>query len=1070
MNTLKVYKSSAGSGKTFILVLEYLKLVLAHPDDYKAILAITFTNKAADEMKHRIIDALVSLSSGEDTAVRKILSEQFSDSDLTKKSERALKNILHDYSSFSVSTIDSFFQKILRALAREINLPLNMEVEVEMDDAILEVTDKLLKEIGIDKELTQWLTDLAIQKIDDEKGWNLEKDIASVARELFKEKRHNSKTLSREEIQKHYKRLLLIRQHFENKMKDSGNKALAIIQKNNLEISDFSHGSKGVAGYFLKIINGKDSEDYKIKGRVADAMQSSEKWATKKSDRRNEILTVASEELIPLLLNINSYVEIEFRNYQSAVEVIRKIYLFGLVNDLQKKFSEYREDNNVILLSDTTRLLNNVIHDQDAPFLYEKTGNRYKHLLIDEFQDTSQLQWKNLLPLIINTLGSGFTTLIVGDAKQSIYRWRGGNMNLLLTGIFNDLNNFKSLIKEEVLSVNYRSKKSVIEFNNSFFKNAPELVNEQLGMNNYPPLQLAYNEDLKQKIDTRNEIGGFVRMRFLTASEKDNGKDGWKDPAFTELLSTIKKLLENNYSYKDICILVRKNSDGNDIANMLFENGIEEIISPDSLLITSSPKISFILDVFRFLLDNSNAIAKSEIIYYYRRYLTDNKNENWHEVFSDHKKAGFKSKNNFEKNKGTLFEGLEGNLFNRILPESFTSQISSFSKLPVYELTEQLMSIFNLNSSPDSYMQRFQDLVLEYSSKSNSSLDGFLNWWENSKSVSNASVIIPENTDAIKIMTIHRSKGLQFPIVLMPFTDWRLLPKPNELMWMDTKDSPLEELGMVVVSSSDKLRDTYFQKEYEEEVNQTIIDNINMLYVAFTRAEEKLFVWCPADNKNELNSISKLIFRTCQSIDIDFSDTFDIGMDEPRKQEDLRKKKHMDTQYLKTYPSTLWQDKLSLASHSGDLLSIFNDKKMSKINYGILVHSVLAEIHKISEVDSVVEKILFEGIINEEDSLQLKNEIKGILNVPEIAKLFNESYKIFAERELLMPDGEVFRPDRVLIKNNAAIVIDFKTGRREKKHIDQIIGYARILHSIGYEEVESKIVYLTDRSVLDISN
>ena len=1073
METLKIYKSSAGSGKTYTLVLEYLKLVLLHPEEYKSILAITFTNKSAEEMKTRIIEALVSLSNNEKSSIRTILSEEFTEIDITKKAGKALKNILHDYSSFSVCTIDSFFQRILRALAREIHLPLNLQVEVELDDAILDSTDRLLKEVGVDKELTEWMTQLALQKMDDDKGWNLEKDIEVVAKELFKEERHNAKILTRDEIHTNYKKLKATKNSFEKKMNEFGENVLSQIQNHGLSVSDFSYGLKGVAAYFQKICSSSNPDNYKPKARVLEALLDPEKWTTKKSNTRETILELAENKLIPQLQVIINFVDSEYKNYMTAIEILKKIFLFGIVNDLQKKITEYRNENNVILLSDTTQLLSKVIHESDAPFLYEKTGNRYKHLLIDEFQDTSILQWKNLLPLIVNSLGSGFTTLVVGDAKQSIYRWRGGNMNLLLSDLFSDLKQFKSMMKEEVLSINYRSKKNIVEFNNNFFKNAPILANEGVGMNNFVPLSLAYGIDLLQKTFQKNDSGGYVNIQFLKKEIKEEeNESGWKNKAFTEMLYSIKDLLNKGYQYKDICILVRKNTDGNDLANRLFQNGIEEVISPDSLLIKSSPRISFIINIFRFLSDNRNTISRSEIIYYYRRYILKNIDDNWHQLFEDHKKSGLKKKTKTASSKAKpqpLFEGLEENAFNQYLPESFTSYISTLGKLPIYELGEQIIRIFNLNAIQDSYIQRLLDLILEYTSKSNSSLEGFLNFWDTSRKAKNCSVIVPGNTNAIKIMTIHSSKGLQFPVVMMPYTEWPLLPKSNEIKWMNTDNTPYEDLGKTAVLTSARLRETYFCEEYINEINQTVIDNLNLLYVAFTRAEDKLFVSCLEDNEKDLNSISKLIFRTCKIINPEFNNgVFENGKNENREQDPGKIKSKIITTQLSHYPTSAWQEKMSLTTHSVNLLALLNEKQMSKINYGILVHAVLAGINRESEINSTIDTIIFDGLINQEDKKWLKNEIAEVMAVPEIKAFYDESYEVLSERDLILMDGEVLRPDRVIIRDNNATVIDFKTGKREKKHLDQVIRYAEILRTMNYTSVNAKIIYLAERLVIDV--
>jgi ATP-dependent helicase/nuclease subunit A len=1069
MNALKIFKSSAGSGKTFTLVKEYLKLVLAHPEDYRSILAITFTNKAAEEMKSRIVEALVELSSGNKTLLLTMLEDDLPGVNIRVRAEKSLKNILHDYSSFSVSTIDSFFQRILRALAREIHLPLKMEVEVSADDAILAVTDSILREVGADKDLTEWLTDLALQKMSEDKGWNIENDIALVAGELFKEDHHNKKILSRDDIKRIYKDLSNIRRTFTSKLKTIGEEGLNIISGAGFSLEDFSYKEAGVAGYFSKIASPKNAASFLVTSRIEKGLQDPTSWTSKKSEFKKAIDDLVISSLHPLLQKAATIVENEYKEYITANEVLKKIYLFGLVNDLQDKFREYRKENNVILLSDTTKLLGDMIEGNDTPFIYEKTGNRFKHLLIDEFQDTGLLQWKNLLPLVMNALGSGFMTLIVGDAKQSIYRWRGGNMNLLIRDIFTDLNNFKSIFERNVLDMNYRSKYEIVHFNNQFFLNATDIVNVQLNMNDHPVLGLAYGNDLEQKVAPKNNESGYVQVNFLESedSEEDNEEElKWKDVALKNLLTEIRLQRLRGYSYKDIAILVRKNTEGSEIATFLLANEIDKIISPDSLLITSSPRINFVVNALRFLADQKNAIARAEILYYYAMNIA-NLNFDKHTYFSDHK--NFKYQGKTGKHNTTLFppESLKESNFNSILPESFTAHLTYLANLPIYEISEQLVKIFGLNKKPDAFIQRFQDLVLEYNTGFDSSLEGFIKWWDSSKKVRNASVITPQNEDAIQIMTIHRSKGLQFPIVFMPFCDWKLSPKANELIWLQTDQQPFDELGKTALSTTKTLELTHYSENYLEEVNQTAIDNLNMLYVAFTRAEDKLFVFCPKDNQKELTSVSKLISRTCHQLDPNQIESFVQG-ENFIKPEKKPSESATTSNELNIYPSNRWQDKLSLSSHGNDLIEMIEKKDMSKVNYGILIHAILAEVKVTTEFKHLAEKFVFDGLITENQKSTLLEEVNDVLRTSEIAELFSDKYQVKAEKEIIMPSGEVLRPDRVIIKENEAIVIDFKSGQPHKKHENQVTQYADILRKMGYQPVSSKLVYLTSRTVLSV--
>ena len=1067
---LKIYRSSAGSGKTFTLVAEYLKLVLTKPEDYRSILAITFTNKAAGEMKSRIISALVSLTKEEDNALRYKLIDELPDIDLKKNAGIALKNILHDYSSFSVSTIDSFFQRILRALGRELQIPVNMEVKVELDEAILEVTDRLLKEMGVDEELTDWLTTLALQKMDDEKGWHLESGIASVARQLFREDLSEYQAQSRETIHAYYRKLIASKSAFESKMKQFGTKALKLMDLHGLEPADFSYGLNGIGGYFVKLSAAKDPDGFEFTSRTLDALESSEAWASKKSSNRQAIIDLVDAHLLPLLQEIHSVLEKEYPDYLTATEVLRKLYLFGIVNDIRKKLSDYRSENNLMLLSDTSQLLGNLIEDSDAPFIYEKTGNRFKHLLIDEFQDTSTMQWKNLLPLIINALGSGFNTLVVGDAKQSIYRWRGGDMNLLLRQLAIDLRQFKSMMKEEVLSMNYRSKREIVSFNNEFFTAAPSLLNSHGPLTDSPAIHLAYGKDLEQEPFGKNVKGGYVQVQFLETEKDSEEEDAhWKQKSLELMYGHIQDALTRNFEYKDICILVRRNTEGNEVANWLFDQGIQEIISPDSLLLKASPRISFLINVFSFLLNHDDAIARSELLYYYRRYIEGNEPAEWHDVFEDHKrKIGKQGKKTPRQE--TLFEGLEQNLFNRVLPEKFTAYLSYLVKLPLVELGEQIIDIFGLNQTPDAYIQRFQDVLIGYASGYSSNLEEFIDWWTNSGEAEKISVIIPENTNAIRIMSVHRSKGLQFPIVMLPFCEWSLMPKANETLWMKTEKTPYEELGMVAVSSGKRLEKTLFAGQYLEEVNQTILDNLNVLYVAFTRAEEELYACClsvkekkkpPVNTVNTTSKLIKSVLRELGGID---GEVFERGV---KAAKPTGKDKAVAPRYLEKYPVSRWQEKLTLATHSTELLSLLEDG-ISRINYGLLMHTVLAEIDSVDAIPRAIEKIVFDGLVGEEEATQLKEQIAGILAVQEIAMYFEPGWQVKAEKEIILPGGEILRPDRVLIRDNKAVVVDFKSGKKEKSHAAQVTRYAQVIKEMGIESVEAKLIYLKDQEVVDV--
>ncbi|MBL0063708.1 MAG: UvrD-helicase domain-containing protein [Bacteroidetes bacterium] len=1056
---------------------EYLRLVLQNPDEFRHILAITFTNKAAGEMKERIISSLVELSQGKGGNMRELMEDELPGRNLSAQADKALKNILHDYSSFAVSTIDSFFQRLLRSLAREMHLPLRLEVEINLDDAIAEVTDRLLKDVGTDKDLKEWLSDLLIQKMDEAKGWNIENDIAQVAKELFRDRQEESKVLTREEIRKIYKELVLIRTSFESKMSALGTQAAQHIRNAGLEIADFAYGKSGVISYFEKLKAKNSPDDYVMKQRALDALESSEKWVTKKSARRDEVLSVVENHLLSLLHSAATLVEQEYKIYLSAFEALRRIYVFGIYNDLLKKFSEYRNENNVILLADTTRLLSEVITGQDAPFIYEKIGNRYKHLLIDEFQDTSVLQWKNLLPLVINSLGSGNMALVVGDAKQSIYRWRGGNMQLLVKNIFEDLKQFKSIFKEEVLATNFRSKKNIVEFNNKLFLSAPDILGKNLGMDSHPLLKMAYSEDLAQHVAYKNNSGGYVSIKFIDNEEESSFSEEvstrkWKEIARDLTRDKIRELLDSGYRFRDIAILVRGNQDGNEMANYLFDNDIKNVISPDSLLIQKAPQIRFIISIFRFLADPTDAVSRSEILFYYLQRQKDKSGIHLHTIFADHFSSGTKKK----QSATGLFDTLAftDNLFNKTLPADFIDHVLFLSKLPVYELSEQLIRIFELNKSPDAYIQRFQDLILEYNTKFITSLHGFLEWWNESPSVKNCSVIIPENENAIRIMTIHGSKGLQFPVVLMPFCEWKLTPKSNELLWAESDVQPYAEMGHVAVLTSNRLKETVFKDSYEEELNQTIIDNLNLLYVAFTRAEEQLLVYLPETGEGEMNSVSRLIKQLIPVLDLEQGETNHYQTKDSQTILKTTRKKESESgkvisEKLKHYPSNRWQEKISVSSKAKNLSDITEDKQLKKKNYGILVHDILSRIRKPEEVEKAVQAVIYEGIISEKEKEILVKQIEELLEMKEIAGFFDSSWEFMNEREIILPDGRLLRPDRVIYNKTETKIIDFKTGKKQKSHADHVNEYSNTFSQMSYPGIRKFLVYIAEKEVVEVT-
>jgi len=887
---------------------------------------------------------------------------------------------------------------------------------------------------------------------------------------LFKEKNIVGQVMPAEKVRDAMSRLRAFKKHFEGRMKEYGDQAVSIIEKNGLDVSDFTQKDRGVAGYFYRIRSNSDAAKYKPNIHVLKALESAGNWMPKTSAKKAAITSVVESDLLPVLNPLINFVDEEMPVYLGAVEVLKKLFIPGIISNLATQLAKYRDEKNTVLISDTPKILNSFINAEDAPFIFEKTGNRYRHFLIDEFQDTSDLQWNNLLPLIINSLSSGHFSMVVGDAKQSIYRWRGGNMKLLETGLRNNLKPFDSIIREENLVTNYRSKRNIIEFNNAFFTRVPPALsddNKEEGL-----LHKVYSGTLTQTILPKNDTGGYVEVQFFEPADEhpEQTKGEEDDPALLQTLASVRDLLSRNYAMRDIAILVKRNSEGNKVAEYLFDNGISKILSPDSLLLSGSEMIQFIINVFRFLADNSNEVARSEIMYYYSVHTGNKHIDDLHPIFSDlsERRQAYK-----EKKQAALFDvnPYNDSFFNKTLPPDFTQHIHYLSKLNLYELSEHVIRIFGLNKKADAYIQRFQDLILEYSTRNNSSLSGFLNWWDESETAKNCPVTIPEDEDAIRIMTIHKSKGLQFPAVIIPYADWKMTPDNRDMLWVSSDHELFKDLGLMPVTVSSRLKDTCFRETYLEELNHSWIDSINLLYVAFTRAERELYVFHEVKKEGEINSTGRLIANIIRTHPEwqDLTEENKVFRRGSRESNTVpADSDHDKVISLKAYPSSRWQGRIGIATRSSDLAGLLGTKETKEMNYGIIVHQVLSEIRSVDDIPGIIDRLYYEGLFSNEEKIRLESELGAILSLPEMKYFFGEGWTIKAEREIILPGGEILRPDRVLLKDTSAIVIDFKTGKERSTHASQVNRYAEILQQMNYQPVEKYLVYVNEKRVLKI--
>lgn len=1088
---LQIYKASAGSGKTHTLTQEYLKLSFKYPDKFSRIIAVTFTNKAAEEMKVRIIEEINNLiSKGKKSAHYKIIKEtypEFSEAQIVNQASKIRDRILHNYSNFAISTIDSFVQRIVRSFAYEIKVPAGYKIEMDSQKVIEDITEMLFNKISDNKQLQKWLTQFALYKIEQGTNWDFREDVKKLAYEIFKEKFQSFKTTTEDvdlEEEKNnlnnlLKEIIEIKKDFEAKMKEVSVKTNKILSENGILRDKLGRNFKTITNYLtVKITEKQEFEPGKT---VLKALESEENWFAKsaKSNIKEQVMSVYSQLSELLDYTINLYQE-EFSSYLTAKKVLSNFHSFGILNDISNILPEYREANNLLLISDTTVFLKKIISGNNAPFIYEKIGTKFQNILIDEFQDTSGFQWFNFKPLIENSLGSGFFNLIVGDIKQSIYRWRGGDWRLLLTEVKKDIG--ENFIRETSLDTNWRSKKNIIDFNNSVFKQLPEVAqnfyNKDFSTNNssikneYDSVLTSAYLDTYQKVAPINgKEGGRVKINFIKVKKSEKGKK-WRENIRILIPETIDTLLkEQNYRPGDITILVRTNKEGKEIVDLLLDyiNNTPDaknydIISSDSLFINNSSSVKIIILALKYLHNKEDQVNLTNLIFEYQKIINDKKLD-LHYIFDS-------------KNKQDLFS---------FLPEEFIEKYDELQKIPLYELVENLISIFKLNNYEQEYpyLHSFQDSVLKYVRDEYSDLHNFLQFWDTKGNT--ISVNISDKQDAVNIMTIHKSKGLAFKVVLLPYLDWRLDHSPtiSPIIWCKPDREPYNKFAFLPVKYNSQIADTHFNKDYFDEKLYAFMDAINMLYVAFTRPIEELIVMTPTDKESkELTYISDLLYNTIVNSDIDFkndenniislnkyynAENFICEIDVDYEKININKYKKQETEKsfsLDYYPVFDWRKNISVKSHAGEFFIESIKYVEDKVNYGNLMHEIFSKIIVKSDINDAIQDMIFAGKIDSKEKAVLIAKLKEIIAIPEVNDWFSDKWTVKNESEILTSTGEIKIPDRIIFGEDETIVIDFKFGEVRNEHQEQVLEYMKIISEISPDKKTRGFLLYGDKKII----
>lgn len=1033
-----VYKSSAGSGKTYTLVREYIALALKYkrPDDLKHILAITFTNKAAAEMKERIVSTLHAFSTGEPKGAAAMMFDDLASTNKVTKQElqlraqAALDFILHHYSDFAVSTIDKFNHKIIRSFAFDLRLPVNFDLETDTEDVLQNAVDELLSQSGKNEVLTSVLLTYIEDLLQDEKSWNIGKELLQFGNQLFNEdiadKLDALKTLDLKAFLSINKKLSAFIQTFKNSVMANGKSAIDLLEANKIDHSQLAGGAtSGIGKYFTYFALFRDDK-LSASNTIKKYFESGKLTAGKAGGQEKIAIENITTELINLFYKNEKLLDAYYDQYKVYKLIKGNLFSVAVLNELEKIVVELKQKNNILFISEFNKIISNAIANEPAPYIYERLGERYRHFLIDEFQDTSVMQWRNILPLIHNALSQGFFNMIVGDAKQSIYRWRNGEVEQ-----FVELPNVyakeekNALLKEQeqslvinhqpkVLETNFRSKEQIIHFNNTFF--------EYLSTSTTHDFASIYNQSSQKVAD--NKQGGSVNICLFEG--ENNERVEWMMNRVTE---AVQLCLEKGYQKKDIAIITRGNNDGAEIAAYLMNKGID-VISKESLLLNSAAEVRLIIELLKFINNTANEISIAAIRYFLIH----------HYHFSE----------TAENNKNT-----SAALYSFLIANEIEFSTAYLECLPLFELCSELAILFGLNKKPNAYLKFFLDQIFVFG-QHHSNIADLLQWWENKQH--KFSIVVPDGVDAVNVMTIHKSKGLQFPVVILPYADLSINNRGIK-HWTALQEADLPELPYGLLNHGELMSQTKFAPLYNEESRKIMLDQLNMLYVAFTRPEDHLFI-LSGNRRNSMHPyIKQFVEQQAYAIrSIKETNYFSVGElpDVARVSADSAVSGN-ETWYEE---NRSWKNLLKTSGYS-----ILNEERATQLNYGNIIHQLLAEINLPQEADEIIRK--YQAHITQQgfEVEQITSKINNVFTLKPLAPYFDGTYLLKKEVSILNEKGELQRPDLIAIKGNTASIIDYKTGEPRSSYAEQLSGYAALLTQMGYEINERLIVYIDDEAV-----
>ena len=1108
---LTVYRASAGSGKTFTLAVEYISLLVKDPENYQHILAVTFTNKATQEMKMRILSQLYgianSLQSSQQYFNKVKEKTNMPDAVIRNNARAALTLLIHRYNNFRILTIDAFFQQVLRNLAHELGQTANLRVDLNNEEITEKAVDQMIESLEKGQPVLQWISTYINNSIEDDNGWNIIGKIKTFGTNIFKDfyKAHEAnlkEQLSNADDFKVYETTLRKRRNDIRKTFNSKAKSILNEIKNaNLDIpSNYRSGLyKYLTDSAIAPLTNKP-----LKAGVLKANESPQNWTSSKCAKpdKQQIQTLAAEVLSAQLSELIAYNNDNWNEFQSIQLTLSHLSELRLLHAIADAVDNLTKDTNRFMLSNTQALLKELIADSDTPFIFERIGARLKHVMIDEFQDTSTIQWQNFQVLLANCMAQELSqNLIVGDIKQSVYRWRQGDW-----GILNNIE--KSFahqkIRLETLDYNYRSEKRIIDFNNAFWEQCVANTAKEVAQDDAEKakiVQKAY-EDVAQKTHKTTE-NGFVKISLYPSKSM-------KEAVLEELIETIKELFNNGYGGKNqskIAILVRSKSNIQDIVNALLQSFGNEIniVSDEAFRLDASLSVNIIVSAMHLLTHPDDVLTRGKLVKLYNQEVLKKPLTDTDLLVSINESNNIDTKNIDKKERRKLATEQQMAKLNSQLPPEYVANRELLLGLPIVDLVDKLFMLFGLDQleGQSSYICTLYDTLNDFLKDHTADIDDFINEWENSLS---SKTIQSDEIEGIRIMTIHKSKGLEFDNVIIPFCNWEMEKKGT--LWCETKNkpAPYNKLPLLPIDfSRDKLIGTVFEDDYKEEHFQNIVDNLNLLYVAFTRASKNLFVFGLRQGKTTLDNIAKgtppgnrsyaielalrQVSEQLQGSSLSFPDDigseihFEYGTLVPETHEKehavadnpflIKPDKHIVS--IATYPqaATFKQSNKSIEFVKGEDVDPSDRTRYIKI--GNVLHQLFSTIYTTADIPARLNELEQQGIIYNDEitSAQLRTRIEDAITNPQVQEWFSKRWQLYNECTILeynkdTNEMEEHRPDRVMTDGKEFVVVDFKFGKEREEYKKQVQQYMEILIRMGHKKVSGYLWYVVKNNVVEV--